>query len=154
MLQGQIAPEKQKCFRMYDFVHIDEKWFNLSKKIQRVYLAQNERRKYKAANSSKFIPKVMSTVAVARPRFNILGGCIFDGKIGIFYFTYKEAAKRKSRNRARGTVVTKLVESVNKNVTRRMLIDQILPSIMQKWPEEARHKHVFIQEDNAKAHIT
>ncbi|XP_057543493.1 uncharacterized protein LOC130821721 [Amaranthus tricolor] len=42
---------------MYDYIHIDEKWFYLTKKTQRVYLAHKEKVPYKAAKSSKFIPK-------------------------------------------------------------------------------------------------
>ena len=52
---------------MYDFIHIDEKWFYLTKKTQRVYLAHKEKVPYKAAKSSKFIPKAMFLGAVARP---------------------------------------------------------------------------------------
>ena len=79
---------------MYDYVHLDEKWFYLSKKSHRVYLAQGEQGKYRAASSSKFIPKVMFTACVARLRFDSEGKCIFDGKIGVFLFTYIEPAKR------------------------------------------------------------
>ena len=139
---------------MFDFVHLDEKWFFLSKKSQRVYLAQNERGKYRAAHSSKWIPKVMFTAVVARPRFDAEGQCIFDGKIGIFPFTYQQAAKRSSKNREKGTLVTKLVESVNKQVTRNMLINQIIPAIKAKWPQDGAQRVIFIQQDNAKAHIT
>ena len=35
-----------------------------------------------------------------------------------------------------------------------MLIDQIVPAIKSKWPEHPGHKVIFIQQDNAKAHIT
>ncbi|KAL9666557.1 hypothetical protein QQ045_000892 [Rhodiola kirilowii] len=96
----------------------------------------------------------MFTAVVARPRFNSEGQCIFDGKIGIFPFTYQEPAKRSSKNREKGTVVTKLVESVNKKVTRSMLINHIIPAIKAKWPQDGAHKTIFIQQDNAKTHIT
>jgi hypothetical protein len=33
---------------------------------------------------------------------------IFDGKLGIWPFTYEEAAKRKSKNRDAGTMVKSL----------------------------------------------
>ncbi|XP_057523972.1 uncharacterized protein LOC130803787 [Amaranthus tricolor] len=71
---------------MYDFIHIDEKWFYLTKKTQRVYLAHKENIPYRAGNSSKFIPKAIFLGAVARPRWNQYGQCTFDGKIGIFPF--------------------------------------------------------------------
>ena len=55
---------------MYDFIHIDEKWFYLTKKTQRVYLVHKEKISYRATKSSKFIPKAMFLGAVARPRWN------------------------------------------------------------------------------------
>lgn len=154
LLMGDTAATKRQYKAMYDFVHIDEKWFYLTKKAQRVYLDQNERGKYRSAKSSKFIPKVMFTAAVARPWFNAQDECIFDGKIGIFPFTYKEPAKRASKNRAKGTVITKVVESVGKNETRSMLINHIVPAIMQKWPRTEGPKVIYIQQDNARTHIT
>ncbi|XP_057526564.1 uncharacterized protein LOC130805796 [Amaranthus tricolor] len=71
---------------MYDFIHIDEKWFYLTQKTQRVYLAHKEKIPYRAGKSSKFIPKAMFLGAVARPRWNQYGQSTFDGKIGIFPF--------------------------------------------------------------------
>ncbi|XP_021858811.2 uncharacterized protein [Spinacia oleracea] len=139
---------------MYDFVHLDEKWFYLSKKSQRSYLAKGEKDKYRSASSSKFIPKVMFTGIVARPRFNEQADCTFDGKIGIFTFTYQAEAKRSSKNILKGTMETKIVEFVNQKVTRPMLINEIVPTIKAKWPRDGRHKIIFIQQDNAKAHIS
>ncbi|XP_010667659.1 uncharacterized protein LOC104884671 [Beta vulgaris subsp. vulgaris] len=97
----------------------------------------------------------MFTAVVGRPRYNEDGECTFDGKIGIFPFTYQEAAKRSSKNRPKGTMVTKTIESVNQRVTKQMLIEQIIPAIKAKWPQDdGRPKTIFIQQDNAKAHIT
>ncbi|XP_056689685.1 uncharacterized protein [Spinacia oleracea] len=154
LLEGDSPQTKRQYLPMFDFVHIDEKWFYLTKKQQRVYLGKNERGKYRSDKSSKFIPKVMFTAAVARPRFNENDECTFDGKLGIFPFTYQEAAKRTSKNREKGTMKTKVVESVKKEETRNMLINQIVPAIMQKWPPSEGPKTIFIQQDNAKTHIT
>jgi hypothetical protein len=49
----------------------------------------------------------MFLCAVARPRWDTTRNALFDGKIGIWSFTAKEAARRSSRNRPRGTLVTK-----------------------------------------------
>lgn len=126
---GDAPQNMKKYYPMYDFVHFDQKWFYLTTKSQRVYSAQNERGKYRAAGTSKFIPKVMFTAVVARPRYNDEGECIFHVKIEIFPFTYQEAAKRNSKNIDKGTLITKVVESVNQKVTRDMLINQIIPAI-------------------------
>lgn len=45
--------------------------------------------------------------AVARPRYNKDGVCIFDGKIRIFSFTIEEPAKRSSKNRFKGVMEVK-----------------------------------------------
>ena len=125
-LQGDTLEQKSTYLPMYDYVHLDEKWFYLSKKSHRVYLGQSEQGKYRATSSSKFIPKVMFTACVARPRFDSEGQCTFEGKIGVFPFTYTEPAKRASKNRPKGTIVTKLVERVNQKVCRSILINEIL----------------------------
>ncbi|XP_021840380.2 uncharacterized protein [Spinacia oleracea] len=153
MLVGD-APETKTRYKPYDYVHLDEKWFYLTKKSQRCYLARNEKGKHRAAPSSKWIPKVMFTAVVARPRFNTQKECTFDGKIGIFPFTYSEPAKRRSKYKEKGTLVTKVIESVNQKVTRSMLIEQIIPAIIEKWPPSEGPKTIFIQQDNAKAHVT
>ena len=152
-LQGDTLQSKSSYIPMFNYVHLDEKWFYLSKKSHRVYLAQGERGKYRAGASSKFIPKVMFTSVVARPRFGMHGECTFDGNIGCFPFTYQQPAKRTSINRPRGTLVTKLIERVNQQVTRTMLIEQIIPAIKAKWPQDGAERTIFIQQDNAKAHV-
>ncbi|XP_010689166.1 uncharacterized protein LOC104902922 [Beta vulgaris subsp. vulgaris] len=154
LLMGNTPETMREYYPMYDIVHLDEKWFYLSTKSHGVYLAQNERGRYRAASSSKFIPKVMFTACVARPRYNSEGVCTFDGKIEIFPFTYQEAAKRTSKNRAKGTMITKVIESVNQKVTRDMLINEIIPAIKEKWPRDGGPTTIFLQQDNAKAHIT
>ncbi|XP_057523968.1 uncharacterized protein LOC130803783 [Amaranthus tricolor] len=138
---------------MYDFIHIDEKWFYLTKKTQRVYLAHKENIPYRAGKSSKFIPKAMFLGAVARPRWNQYGQCTFDGKIGIFPFISRVAAQRNSINRPRGSIEIKPTDSVTQEVYRSMLIEQLIPAILRKWPSDGP-SIIFIQQDNARVHIT
>ncbi|KAL2902529.1 Ribosomal protein S12 methylthiotransferase RimO [Bienertia sinuspersici] len=153
LLIGDSGHTKSKFYPMYNFVHLDEKWFDQTRKSQRYYRCANEKPKYRSASSSTNIQKVMFTAVVARPRYNEEGECTFDGKIGIFPFTYQEAAKRSSKNRGRGTMVTKIIKSITKDVTRDVLIHQIIPAIMEKWPQEEGTKTIYIQQDNAKTHI-
>lgn len=154
LLIGDTPENKQVYHPMYDFVHIDEKWFHLTKKAQRYYLASDERGKYRAAVSKNFIPKIMFATAVARPRFNEDGECTFDGKIGVFPYTYQEPAKRKSKNRDKGVMQTKLIERITKDITREMLITHIVPAIKAKWPNNSGPKVIYIQQDNARTHVT
>nr|GMD78411.1 Transposase, Tc1-like protein [Ipomoea batatas] len=100
------------CFiDMYDRVHIDEKWFFLSRTSQKYYLLSEEDEPYRTCKSKKFITKVMFLCVVAHPRLDLERNEMFDGKIGIFPFVYKEAAKRRSKNREAGTLETKPIES-------------------------------------------
>ncbi|XP_042032278.1 uncharacterized protein LOC121778977 [Salvia splendens] len=110
-----------KYHPMHNVVHIDEKWFYMTKTSERPQFAEN-------------------------------GEVIFYGKIGIFPFTIMEPAKRKSKNRPAGTMETKPIHSVNKEVMRACLLHKIIPAIKAKWPDNMS-KEIFIQQDNAKPHI-
>ncbi|WCJ44147.1 hypothetical protein M5689_024834 [Euphorbia peplus] len=137
---------------MHDRVHIDEKWFCISKTSQKYYLHPEEKEPYRTCKSKRFITKIMFLAAVARPRTDSDSGMSFDGKIGIWPLVYKEAAKRNSRNRSAGTVVTKPILSATKEVIRSFMIDKVLPSIKEKWPSFSP-KTIFIQQDNARPHL-
>lgn len=88
---------------LYNVVYIDEKWFYRTRRNQKYYLANDEERPHREVKSKNFIEKVMFLAVITRPRFDANGHCIFDGKLGIFPFTYTEPAKRWSPNRDRGT---------------------------------------------------
>ncbi|KAI3708174.1 hypothetical protein L2E82_37296 [Cichorium intybus] len=137
---------------MFNVVHIDEKWFYMSKPSRRYYLLPGEDEPLRTCQSKKFITKVMFLAAVARPRFNASGDEIFSGKIGIYPFTRLEPAKRSSKNCVAGTLETKPILSVTKEVTRSWLIEKVLPDIRAKWPG-SQLGPIFIQQDNAKPHI-
>ncbi|KAJ0493572.1 hypothetical protein HanRHA438_Chr12g0556251 [Helianthus annuus] len=148
-----IAPSlfTPSFYDMFNVVHIDEKWFYLSKPSKRYYLLPGEDEPLRTCKSKKFITKVMFLAAVARPRFDTSGNERFSGKIGIFPFTKLEPAKRSSKNRVAGTLETKPILSVIKEVTRSWLIDKVLPAIRDKWPQ-GHTGPIFIQQDNAKPH--
>ncbi|GAA0140873.1 hypothetical protein LIER_02143 [Lithospermum erythrorhizon] len=91
---------------------------------------------------------------VARPCFDTYGNVLFDGKIGVFPFIYKEPAKRNSKNRVAGTLVTKPILSITQDVIRSCLIENVLPAIKEKWPHYSRNSTIYIQQDNARTHIS
>ncbi|XP_074270954.1 uncharacterized protein LOC141594865 [Silene latifolia] len=101
---------------MSHIIHIDEKWFYMTNPKCRYYFGSNEALPYSSCKSK-------------RPTYKENGEVLFDGKLGIWPFTYQEPAKRKSKNRATGTIVTKPIESITK-------------------------KDISIQQDNAKPHIS
>ncbi|KAK9699192.1 hypothetical protein RND81_08G159100 [Saponaria officinalis] len=86
------------------------------------------------------------------PVYSPEGELLFDGKIGMFPFTKQQPAARRSRYRQRGTMETKAIESITKEVTKAWIIEKVIPAIKSKWPEGAS-KHILIQQDNAKPHI-
>ncbi|GJS04025.1 hypothetical protein Tco_0320533 [Tanacetum coccineum] len=137
---------------MFNVVHIDEKWFYMTKPTKRYYLVPGENEPFRTCKSKTFITKVMFLAAVARPIFDTSGNEVFSGKIGIYPLTTLEPAKRSSKNRVAGTLETKPITSVNKEVTRKWLIEKVLPDIRAKWPR-AHTGPIYIQQDNAKPHI-
>ncbi|XP_057791334.1 uncharacterized protein LOC131008478 [Salvia miltiorrhiza] len=143
---------KIKFRDMHNTVHIDEKWFYITRGSHRYYLAPGEPEPHRTCKSKKFITKIMFMCAVTRPLIAENGTVLFDGKIGIFPFTIQVPAKRNSRNRQAGTLETKAIESITKEVIKDCLINKIIPAIMAKWPEGAS-KDIFIQQDNARPHI-
>ncbi|TBU09871.1 hypothetical protein CWI38_2100p0010, partial [Hamiltosporidium tvaerminnensis] len=75
---------------LYDYVHIDEKWFYLTKVKRSYYLMLNEENPERNCKSKRFITKIMFMAAVARPRYDAHRKLYFDGKIGIWPFVYQE----------------------------------------------------------------
>ncbi|XP_021773301.1 uncharacterized protein LOC110737253 [Chenopodium quinoa] len=88
---------------------------------------------------------------IGKPLYGTNGELIHDGKYGIFPFTVQERAKKSSKNRAVGTMVTKALQNVNREVIREMLLNKVIPAIISKWPE-SQPKNVIIQWDNARPH--
>lgn len=110
---------------MHNTVHLDEKWFFLTKESHRYYLTPGEIEPHRTCKSKRFIPKVMFMCAVCRPIFDANGAVVFDGKIGIFPFTQLVPAKRASKNRPAGTLELKSIQSITKEVTKACLINQV-----------------------------
>ncbi|KAH6778522.1 hypothetical protein C2S51_009834 [Perilla frutescens var. frutescens] len=137
---------------MHNTVHINEKWFYMKKETHRFYITLEEAEPHRSCKSKKFITQIIFMCVVCRPLFAADGTILYDGKIGVFPFTHKVPAPRSSKNRRKGTLETKAIESITKEVIRDCLINQILPSIKAKWIPFAS-KVIYIQQDNAKPHI-
>ncbi|XP_042032594.1 uncharacterized protein LOC121779336 [Salvia splendens] len=152
-LQPNIIARTVAFNEMRNVVHIDEKWFYLTKSADRYYLLPDEEEPQRSCRSKRFITKVMFLCAVGRPHFGPNGETLFDGKLGIFPFTEMVPAQRNSKNRPRGTLETKPIPAVTQAVTREWLINKIIPAIHSKWPTSAS-KEIYIQQDNAKPHIS
>ena len=69
---------------MFDYVHIDEKWFYMTKVKKTYYLVVDEELPERAVKSKNFIQKVMFMTAVARPCWDHISKKMFDRKIGMW----------------------------------------------------------------------
>jgi hypothetical protein len=154
-LNGDAEP---RFYGQWNRVHIDEKWFYLTEASGSYYLAVDEDEPQRVCKSKKFIMKVMFLAAVARPRWDRVKNQWFTGLIGLWPLVYTAKAKRNSKNRPAGTPETKAIESVNKEVTKRFLIEKVFPAIRESWPRrlasnpECGSIEVFVQQDNARPH--
>jgi transposase-like protein len=143
--------DKSKYQDMYDMVHIDEKWFFMTSDGECYLLAVDEEPPERLTAHKGYIGKVMFLCATARPR--MIQGKMWDGKIGIWPIGHVDAAKRTSKNRKKGDPVW-VNESVTREKYREMLIDNVLPAILAKFPTAyLERKCVRIQQDGAKSHI-
>lgn len=102
--------------------------------------------------SKRFITKVMFLTAIAQPRHNPDTNSMFDGLIGIFPFIRREEAKRSSKNRPKGTIVTKPLDSIGRTEITDMLVNKVMPAIREKFPASSRGENIMIQQDNARPH--
>lgn len=73
---------------MFNTIHIDEKWFYMTKTGTKYYLVRDELEPSRYVKSKRFIQKIMFLAAVVRPRIDVSMNEIFPGKIEIFTFTY------------------------------------------------------------------
>ena len=117
------------------------------------YLLPNEEEPSRTCVNKNYIERVMFLVALARPRFDAQGNETFSGKIGVFPFVTKVPARRNSVNRVVGTLETKLITSITRDIMRSYILEKVLPAIKMKWPREDINFPIFIQQDNARVHI-
>ena len=137
----------------YDRIHIDEKWFYMTRDQQGYYLGIGEEEPKRNVQHKGHITKVMFLCAQARPRFNTATNSWWDGKLGIWPIGHIAPAQRKSKHRAKGTPVWHNL-SITKVVYRKLLIEKVLPAIHTKWPRlNTMTSPIRIQQDGATPHI-
>ena len=138
---------------MHDWIHLDEKWLFLTQEKERYLLVSDEKNPKRCVKHKSHITKVMFLCAVARPRFNTSVNSWWDGKLGIWPIGDWELAQWGSKNRPKGTLVWKN-KMVTKVVYRDLLINKLIPAILEKWPRSNRmSRTIYIQQDGAKNHI-
>lgn len=115
-----------------DCVHVDEKWFYVSKLNSVYYLSTDKEDPHNTISNKQHMTKVMSLVAVARPKYDSRDNLIFDGKIGLWPVIEMRNAIRSLRNRAAGSDVIVPVE-MSAERYKEMLIEKVLSAIKAKW---------------------
>ncbi|XP_021755471.1 uncharacterized protein LOC110720732 [Chenopodium quinoa] len=101
--------------------------------------------------SRRFKVKAMFMAMIAKPQHNTNGEMIHDDKYEIFGFVYEQRVKKSSKNIPAGTMEIKALQSVTKDVIKDMLINKVIPCIIENWPAHLS-KDIFIQWDNARPH--
>ena len=139
-----------KFKNMEDLIHIDKKWFYLTKDGQCFIIAADEEEPYRHVQHKSFLTKIMFLCVVARPWYNTRRNAWFDRKIGIWPIRKWEPAKRSSKKHAKGTPVWKN-QCITRDVYREYLIQKFLPAVKEKWP--SRNRRIQLQQDGAKSHI-
>ena len=139
-----------KFENMEDLIHIDEKWFYLTKDGQRFIIAADEEEPYRHVQHKSFLTKIMFLCAVARPRYNTNKNAWFDGKIGIWPIGKWELAKQSSKNLAKEPPVW-MNQCITRDVHHEYLIQKFLLAVKERWP--TRNRRTWLQQDGAKSHI-
>ncbi|XP_074290205.1 uncharacterized protein LOC141616937 [Silene latifolia] len=89
-----------RCIKFFDMgtiVHIDEKWFYMTKSTSRYYIGSTEPAPYRACKSKRYFTKIMFMCAVSRPTYKENREVEFDGKLGIRPFTFQNQQKETAK---------------------------------------------------------
>lgn len=92
MLEESSIPHDPIFKDMYNIIHIDEKWFYMTKKIEKYYMLPDEEDPIRTCKSKNFIGKVMFLVALAHPRFDAQGNEYFSEKNWRIFFSHIRAS--------------------------------------------------------------
>jgi len=153
MLDQNTIKSPRPFFQLMDnVVHIDEKWFEMTKKSNTYYLLPEESLPLRTVWNKNCIAKVMFLTAVAKPRYREDGEVTFNGKIGTWVFVQEKPAIKNSKHRDKGTLELKPLK-VTRDVMREYLCEKLIPAIQDQWPDEDEKRTIFIQQDNAKPHL-
>jgi uncharacterized pyridoxamine 5'-phosphate oxidase family protein len=94
---------------MQNIVHIDEKWYFMTKNGRKYYLVPEEDDPVRTVQNKNSIGKVMILTTVGRPKYDEQRNLTFSEKLGLWPFMKEVPAARWSQNRDRGTLETKSV---------------------------------------------
>ncbi len=105
----------------------------MSKTSRTFYLEKDGPKPESSGKSSRYTPELIFLAAIASPRLDDNGECVFDAKIGFWIFIEMVATKRNFRNKPALALEPKSV-SVNRDVYRKFITEKVIPAIKRKWP--------------------
>jgi hypothetical protein len=129
-----------------DRVHLDEKWFHMCQDGEGYLLCSDEEMPRKGH---------VLLCAQARPRWDFHTHSQWDGKIGLWPIGKYTLAQQSSKHRPAGTTEWENVNMMCNDLYRDMLINYVLPEVMNKWPVAQWNNPDFkirIQQDGAGGH--
>ena len=158
-----------------DRVDVDEKWFYVMQETERGYVVvsdddddddddnnngderiKNDNKPIRKAQHKRFIRKVMFLCAQARPKFDLHRNAVWSGKLGCWPIGTWAPAQRNSTYRPQGTLIWKNT-TITKEVYRKILMEKVVPSIEQNWPQGAWNNEnitIKVQQDSPNSHIS
>jgi hypothetical protein len=148
--------QRPRYAAQFDKVHVDEKWFYLSRDGEKYILVNGEVAPERTTRHKNFIVKVMFLCAQARPRWDPHTHSMWDGKIGIWPIGNYVEAKRNSKHRCAGTIEWENVNICN-DYYRDLMVNNVFTEIMNKWPVGEWNDptmKIKIQQDGAGGHCS
>ncbi|CAI5709869.1 unnamed protein product [Hyaloperonospora brassicae] len=115
---------------MYDVIHLDAKWFYMTRSSQRIYLSPNEPAPLRRCKSKRFI-----------------------GKLDIWSFVERTFAQRTNKSRLVGNVELKPVTAVKRAEYVDMLLENVIPAITAKFPRRSQRGAIYLQQDKARPYV-
>ncbi|DAZ98375.1 TPA: hypothetical protein N0F65_000694 [Lagenidium giganteum] len=110
---------------MYDVIHIDEKWFYMKRAGQKLYVVRDKDSKEAEKASYQFVKYKRHIMKVM---------CC------------------TSSRKLRGVAVTTPCNKVTRVVSRRMMINHVIPTVKEVWPTQL-DMAITVQQDNAFPHV-
>jgi hypothetical protein len=140
---------------MYTDVHVDEKWFFLTRKQRRYKLAKDEADPHRTINHKSHVDKVMFLCAQARPRKDYARNKSWDGKIGIWPIGEYTQYIKQTKNHKPGDP-----KWANKNMDSKLYCEylgEVVRNITEKWPRTEWNDpqcQIRIQQNGARVHTS
>jgi len=145
--------QPMKCRDLFDEVHVDEKWFHVSRDGESCVIVHDEEPPEREVGHKSHMTNAMFLCAQARPR-KLSNNTWWDGNIGIWSVGFCRAAQRDSVNRPAGTLLFEN-ETIDMDKCRSMVINDVVPAMLNEFPDTEHNKcqQIVIQQDGAPTHV-